>query len=159
MKKFLWIVLCAGLATGTLTAQTLPLSPTEFDPEKHPVAVDIDKTTLTCVSQYVLAHALKACFPSVQQVANVELGVYQQQKALVFEAKNGKSDAESMFIHIPLSRNSKGEYYAGTEAISCTGCKSCRNCACDAGGTCSPVSSSRAPGNTRALAKVQLSTQ
>jgi hypothetical protein len=128
-----------------------------FDPELHPVAVQIDSNLQLLVSEYVLAKSLET---RMEKSVRVQ-AVFRQkdadgQESLVFTgvypAKYRQPFSLSLRLRPePLSRF----YYADTQAIICSapGCNNCRvvNQRCEG---CCDIASGQSVALIRPLARV-----
>jgi hypothetical protein len=143
--KSIIILLAAFWWATQLWGQNQPLPVFEFNPAVHPVAVDIDSTTVSTISDYVLIKALRGSMPSLDRIVRVSIERYQGTCYLVFETVPTGPSRTAVFVNMPLVRTPVGTYLITGSAQSCSGCNKCVGCKCEGSATtnCQPAPNSR----------------
>lgn len=143
--KLLHTLLFAGIGLCfpiLLQAQRAPT----FDPAFEPVALRADSSLQLVQSEYILAKALRARMPWIQQVEQIQKVRAQNMDYLVYTVRTANVPQQTIFISIPLLVGPGGWLYAANTATLCNGngCNRCGpppSCSCDGGtGGCSSSS-------------------
>ncbi|MEY3240590.1 MAG: hypothetical protein RIR11_2028 [Bacteroidota bacterium] len=149
MKKISSIIIGYLLAVPALWAQQLPnITIPDFDPAQQPIAIEVDSgVVIGAVSDYVLIKSLRAQLPTIGKYVTVKMVDNRERHFVQYEIKKVRGDTISIYIFIPLAKNTKGAYYAAGAGTSCTGCERCGpppqgQTACEC---CPPISSSALP--------------